>query len=131
MIKLARFRSDSNGTFGTLSDDTGQKICYTCERPWDDNKPDTSCIPKGIYNCIPHNSSSHPDTWEITGVPNRSEILIHNGNINTQSSGCVLVGDSLGKINGMPAVLNSVSTLEMLRSVLPSNFQLTITESLA
>ena len=106
--------------------DDGSQLCFTMERPWLNNDPKVSCIPTGTYSCIRHNSPSHPNTWEVTGVPDRSEILIHNGNIDTQSEGCILVGDSIGELNGQTAVRNSVATLAMLNTVLPDNFTLTI-----
>ena len=122
---LTRTECGPNGTIGELCDEDGNRLCYTCERPDNGNQPD-GCIPTGTYAVIPHNSSAHPNTWEITGVPNRSAILIHNGNTENDSAGCVLVGDSVGTLDGLPAVLNSVATLEQLRTELPSNFQLLI-----
>jgi hypothetical protein len=126
MVTLRRDQTSADGTFGTMFYN-GKQICLTCELPWDDNAPDASCIPAGNYQVIPHNSPDHPNTWEITGVPGRSGILIHNGNVETQSLGCILVGNSFGNVNGSPAVLNSVYTLNQLRQTLPSNFTITIT----
>ena len=123
---LTRNPSTADGTFGSLADADGNILCVTCELPWLNNVPQISCIPTGAYSCIPHNSSTHPNTWEITEVPNRSEILLHNGNIDTQSKGCIVVGEYMGELNGKPAVLNSVATLDKLRGILPDNFQLII-----
>ncbi len=124
---ITRQPGSGNGILGQLSDESGHVICDTCERPWLNNAPKVSCIPTGTYNVIKHDSPNHPDTWEITGVPGRSGILIHNGNSAMEDSeGCILVGDSQGIIDGYPAVLNSVATLEMLRNTLPDNFILTI-----
>lgn len=126
MFTLKRYISTDKGTLGQLLDESGQFLCYTCEKPWLNNSPKTSCIPTGTYDCIPHDSAAHPDTWEITNVPNRSAILIHNGNTDVDSEGCILVGDSTGVMNGLPAVLNSVKTLDMLRDTLPDTFTLMI-----
>ena len=125
-MKLIRDPSTPQGTTGSLYSDDGTLLCYTMERPWLDNAPDVSCIPTGTYPVIRHNSPSHPQTWEITNVPNRAGILIHNGNVDFQSEGCILVGDSIGELNGEVAVLNSVATLAMLNTVLPDTFTLTI-----
>jgi hypothetical protein len=38
--------SDINGTFGELYID-GEPFCATCERPWNNNEPNSSCIPEG------------------------------------------------------------------------------------
>ena len=123
---LTRQPSTPQGTFGTLTDADSNILCVTCEQPWNDNKVGASCIPAGTYQCIPHDSPAHPNTWEIAGVPGRSAILIHNGNTDTQSEGCILVGDSFGTINGMSAVLNSIATLDKLRGILPDNFTIII-----
>lgn len=125
MIFLDRFKSDANGTFGMLMDDDIQ-LCFTCELPWTNNERDTSCIPVGMYQCINFSSLSHPNVWAITNVPNRSGILIHSGNTETDSKGCILVGDKLGTVNGLPGVLNSKLTMDMLKSKLPDIFEITI-----
>jgi Family of unknown function (DUF5675) len=129
MTSLTRFKSDENGTFGILKDDNGSKIAYTCEEPWLDNSPDRSCIPTGAYQVEPYSSPKFSDVWQITGVPGRGAILIHNGNTINDTHGCVLVGDSLGVIGGLPAVLNSVKTLAYLKGILPGSFRLVISNA--
>lgn len=126
MILLTRFRSDENGTFGNLSDDTGNQYCYTVELPWCDNKTDVSCIPEGVYQVEAYQSPKHGDVWKIMGTAPRQNIEIHPANDIADLLGCIGVGDSLGNVNGLPAVLNSQKTFSMLKSTLPSNFQLTI-----
>lgn len=123
---LNRKPSTPLGTFGQLMDGRGNPLCLTCELPWNDNHPQTSCIPAGTYKVIRHNSPDHPDTWEVMNVPGRSAILIHNGNTKLDSRGCILVGDKFGTVNDYPAVLNSVATMQRLRAILPSDFVLTI-----
>lgn len=125
---ITRTKTGPQGTFGMLTDEFGTDLCCTCELPWNANIPDSSCIPAGTYEVIPHNSPEHPATWEITGVPNRSGILIHNGNTENDSLGCVICGDRFGTVDDLPAVMDSDATLAMLRSVLPANFRLEITE---
>jgi hypothetical protein len=124
-ITLRRDSTSDAGTFGVLVRN-GEQIAVTCELPWRDNHPDTSCIPAGAYPCAPHNSPAHPHTWEVTNVPHRGAILIHNGNTENDSKGCILVGDSFGVIAGKPAVLNSVATLNKLRLGLPRYFNLKV-----
>lgn len=124
---LTRSASSNDGTLGEIFNPDGTHLCYSCELPWLDNAPDTSCIPTGTYSCMPHNSADHPNTWELQNVPGRTAVLIHNGNAaEVDSKGCILVGDSYGTIQGFPAVLNSVATLNMLRGKLPPTFQLII-----
>lgn len=126
---LTRRSSTPQGTLGELTDGQGNHVCFTCELPWDANLPDKSCVPIGTYTVIPHNSSAHPDVWELQNVPGRSGILIHNGNTEKDSLGCIIVGNILGMLNGLPAVLNSQATLDMLRETLPLNFTLTIRDT--
>jgi hypothetical protein len=125
---LHRQPSANGATLGELVDDAGEHICDTLELAWNNNDSDTSCIPAGSYICIPHDSAKFPDTWEVSDVPDRSAILIHNGNVEENTHGCILVGDSEGMLNNQPAVLNSVATLKMLRDELPDTFTLHITQ---
>lgn len=123
---LTRQPSTPEGTFGELEDADGNHLCYTVELPWDDNIPQNSCIPIGTYIFIPHNSSAHPLTWEITNVPNRSEILIHSANWAYQLLGCIGVGEAIELIEGVMGVTNSVNTLQRLREILPDTGTLII-----
>lgn len=125
MIYLDRFKSNEKGTFGELSDDTGEiQHVYTIERPKTGDHP---CIPAGVYDVEQYTSPKHGDVWQVMNVPGRSNIEIHAGNFAIKDSlGCILVGDSLGTIDGVPAVLNSVKTLQYLKSILPDSFQITI-----
>ncbi len=117
----------NNTTLGELTDDNDIHLCYTLELAWNNNEPETSCIPPGVYTCIPHNSAKFPNTWEVSGVPGRAAILFHSGNTSRDTRGCVVFGNTKGTIGDKPAVLNSVATLNMLRNELPKTFQLTIT----
>ena len=123
---LVRQPSTANGTLGEMFDPTGAHLCYTIELPWDDNMPDQSCIPTGTYTCVPHNSAAHPGTWEVENVPGRSSILIHTGNTEHDSLGCIIVGKTTGTLNGLPAVLSSQVALASMRQTVPSSFALTI-----
>ena len=124
---INRISESDDGIFGQFLDVDGNMLCVTGELPWLENAPQTSCIPEGTYHCIQHNSPNHPNTWEVTNVPNRSAILIHNGNAPKENSlGCILVGKAFGFIDGLPDVTESVITLNMLRTKLPSEFDLKI-----
>jgi hypothetical protein len=123
---LVRQSSAINGTLGELLDPSSIHVCYTCELPWLNNTPDQSCIPVGTYTCGPHNTPDHPNVWELANVPGRSGVLIHNGNTEKDSLGCIIVGSAKGTLNGLPAVLNSDVTLNMLRQKLPQQFLLVI-----
>ena len=125
---LTRTEQGDDGIFGNLAGPDGSVLCVTCEPP---NSGPHPCIPEGTYVVIPHDSPAHPQTWEITDVPNRTAILIHDGNTEHDTLGCICVGDRMGWINGLRAVLDSKITLKTLRAELPSSFTLTIQEHLA
>lgn len=126
MYFLNRFKSDAQGTFGTITDDVGHKYCYTVELPWLDNLADKSCIPEGVYHVDQYNSPKHGDIWMLQNTAPREFVEIHPANDINDLLGCIGVGNAMGIVNGLTAVLNSQSTFKMLKSELPSSFQLTI-----
>lgn len=92
-VELLRVFKRTDGTFGILSVD-GFPSCLTVERQWLDNHRGISCIPAGHYLCHRVNSPKFGNTFEITNVPGRSEILFHSGNIDDDSHGCVVLGEN-------------------------------------
>lgn len=100
---LYRMADCEFGVFGhlTLTDASGTRLGWWCtaEDDWLDNAPGKSCIPAGRYVCqrtIYH--KHHVPAFEITGVPNRSRILIHAGNTEEDVEGCVLLGKAFGAV---------------------------------
>lgn len=83
--------NDSRGTIGSLFVD-GANICHTLERPWRNNVPNDSCIPSGTYTCKRVHSPKFGETFEITGVKDRTHILFHSGNKIADTHGCILIG---------------------------------------
>lgn len=124
-LVLRRTTSSDTGTFGVLSRN-GKTLCVTCEDPWNDNRRGESCIPAGRYLCKPFSGAKYKNVWEVTGVPGRSAILIHAGNTIQDTQGCILVGQQLGTVDGLPAVVGSRAALEALRLTLPREFWLTV-----
>jgi len=55
--------------------------------------------------------------------------LVHNANDIDDLEGCIAVGSSFGTVNNLPAVINSVATLDMLNQKLPDEFDLTILQA--
>lgn len=43
----------------------------------------------------------------MVGVPGRSEILFHKGNVDEDSHGCIIIGEQFESLNGKIAVLAS------------------------
>jgi hypothetical protein len=126
---LVREPSTSDGTLGEIFSPDGSHLCYTMELPWENNEPEKSCIPLGTYICVPHNSFDHPGTWELLDVPGRSEILIHTGNTDDDSLGCILVGRAVGTLNGKPGVLMSAIAFHVMKQEVPSTFELQIEDA--
>jgi hypothetical protein len=54
---------------------------------------------------------------------------MHPAQIYTQLLGCIGVGDRLGKLYDIPAVMNSRVTFSMLKDTLPDSFQLTVRDT--
>lgn len=123
---LIRISESPDGTFGSLRDETSKPLCVTCEPTLNDPHP---CIPEGTYHCIPHNGPEWQNVWEVTNVAGRAAILIHAGNTDLDTKGCVVVGAYFGSVSGCVAVMKSVKTLNTLRQVLPQEFDLTIVNS--
>jgi hypothetical protein len=102
-MDLIRVAYSKDVTFGVLTF-AGVPFCVTLERPWLDNQRSISCIPVDLYLCKRVNSPKFGDTFEITGVPNRSEILFHKGNISEDTHGCIIVGEQFEPLSGQFAV---------------------------
>lgn len=100
---------------------------FSLELPDLNNTPFLSCIPTGDYFCKIELSPSQGMCFHILNVPGRDHILIHSGNYNKDTEGCLLLGEFLKDINkdGLRDVTNSVKTVERLEAICDS-FILTI-----
>ncbi len=122
MIKgyLIRFKSSDQGRLGLFLLDSFE--AKTIELPWKDNRPNVSCIPTGLHKCEYRYSRKYKGHYHITGVPNRTWILTHNGvwagdvekGYRTHSAGCVIMGKYHGKYKGQDCVFVSRITLRRL-----------------
>ena len=119
MKKLTLKRVDKNDEciFGALFLEE-KELCKTLELPCRDNEKGISCIPAGEYKLSPYPSSRFGEVYIVNDVPNRTGILIHTGNTASDIEGCILVGDSYGKLNGKKAVLNSRQAFNLLKETL-------------
>ena len=104
--RLVRLLQRRETVLGILIVDDDPRYC-TLEAQWLNNDSGVSCIPAGRYRCKRTLSPKFGETFEIEGVPGRSDILFHAGNTNIDTHGCVLLGSSFGEISGLPAVLGS------------------------
>ena len=114
-VILTRLNDNGKQTTGVFDMYNNNKniVCYSLELPWRDNKKNISCIPKGTYKCTLYNSPKFGKVYKVLNVPNRTNILIHIGNYNSQTQGCIMLGDELKDINkdGQKDVINSKLTL--------------------
>jgi len=127
---LSRVSYTDSGTFGVLLGDKGIPILLTLENPWLANEPFISCIPVGLYECKPVDSPKFGLTWEVTNVHGRTNILFHRGNTEPDTSGCILVGNRFGDLNGIPAVLESGQAFRIFEKELlgAASFELAIVD---
>ena len=95
---------------------------YMCEpHGWD---PGSAVRYKETYALVGHDVSHYPEA----GVA-RSAILIHAGNVDDHTRGCILLGLRRGELSGEPAVLDSKAALEALRDLVGKNsFGLSVVE---
>lgn len=118
-VRMQRSFQDKRVTIGMLRV-VGQEHdpIYTLENPLRDKD---SCIPAGIYTCVPYTSSKHSDVYEVTDVPGRSYILFHSGNFESDTLGCILVGNISGILLNQPAVMDSKACMDRLKKLLGKN----------
>jgi len=120
-VTIQREPCTDEGTFGMLKLACGW-TCHTLELPWRENRSRVSCIPAGIYRTVDHVSPKFGRTRWVQNVPERSDILIHAGNLagdtskklRTDVAGCILVGTYRGVLQRQAAVLSSRQALKEL-----------------
>ncbi len=106
-LTLTRTRFEETGIFGELRDSSGSRVCFTLEHSYLLGSKDPGQgytyypkIPEGTYTCKRgphrlHGMTSDFETFEVQEVPNCTGILVHWGNWNSSSEGCILVGQSI------------------------------------
>ena len=113
-VRIVRLEHDREGSFGALLLND-RVFCVTLELPWLGNQPQISSIPAGKYVCgltpSPLITRLTNGVWKegflIHDVPNRSAVMIHPGNTDDDTHGCILVAQGYGKLRGERAILNS------------------------
>jgi len=92
-VHLIRYYGDDDVTLGILYiEGIKHKPIYTLENPWRDNVRNISCIPAGQYECEAFSGMQHKNCYQICNVKDRGYILIHVGNWQKDTQGCILVG---------------------------------------
>ena len=109
-LEVLRFSSQKDSTNGILFDVTGGKrrfLCYTLEDEYRDEKvAGETRVPAGTYDLVLRKvggfhsryqkkyGSMHKGMLWVWDVPNFEYILIHTGNTDEHTAGCLIVGDS-------------------------------------
>ena len=107
LMRVERFTSDNDCTRGLLFTDGGFE-CFTLEDEHRLTKlPGETRIPSGTYRIVPHHTSSWIPRLRkrfgvrlgryallVEDVPGFRGILIHPGNTEEDTSGCILVGNT-------------------------------------
>lgn len=108
--KVVPITDQTKATYGIMRIDD-KYFCCTLEPPERGNVTDKDgCIPAGIYVCKrTSRPPKWPDIFEIQDVPNRYGILIHRGNYDPDTTGCILLGTSFGIINGKQSIYDTVT----------------------
>ncbi len=129
-LKLLRTNSSKNSTNGLLYDITSDPefMCYTLEdEPREIKVKHMTCIPAGEYNLALRTQGRLHETYnhrfadihngmiELLDVPEFTDILIHCGNTNEDTSGCLLVGDTQENNNTKESGFIGKSTIAYFR----------------
>lgn len=109
-FEIVRVSKHPDGAFGYMLHE-GLPIALTLERTYDqEGGSQLVKIPPSVYQCRQRfYYRGGYDTYEIVGVPGHSLVLIHKGNVEHDSEGCILVGRRLGRLAGKPGVLDSAT----------------------
>jgi len=124
-ILLLRISYTDYATWGVLLEE-GVPFALTLEPPWEKNLPNISCIPTGTYKCKKIKTGRHGITFQVLDVPNRAGIIFHTGNLPQETSGCILVGTSFGKLWGKAAILRSAVAMKRFVKRMDEEFLLKI-----
>ena len=121
IIELFRTMHQDKQTLGRFNVIVGGKVKLTgvtMELPWRDNRTNVSCIPTGRYKLSLFTSAKFGKCLEVMNVPGRNAILIHKGNYNKDTHGCILPGRELFDLNkdGLFDVVESGVTVEKVLS---------------
>lgn len=99
-MRHIRTSFEASGIYGVLQQDDGTQVAVTLEHAYlQDDGTYAPKLPDGSYTCqrgmwtLDHIPTPF-EAFQIMDVPNHTDILLHVGNYNKDSAGCVLLGQS-------------------------------------
>lgn len=133
IVKVKRFHSNEDATLGLMFIDD-EFSCFTLEDEFRAKKVmGETRIPAGEYkigfrSVGGHHArygskfkSMHKGMLELKDVPNFKYILIHIGNTDEDTAGCLLIGDSASStVSGEGSIGNSTSAYKRVYPVIAS-----------
>lgn len=130
IVVLRRAWCDYRATIGMLTvlNHVHDPI-FTLENPLRDTDHD-SRIPAGHYDVELYSGTKYKDVFKLKHVPGRTDILIHWGNFEKDTEGCILLGNKSQTVGRDPAVLNSRLAFDYFSMLVNREpFSLTILEN--
>lgn len=127
-MTLTRYWSDSNTTLGKLYID-GKFQCFTLEDEFRTIKvKNETRIPSGTYRVAwTYSNRFKRDMLLLEQVPGFAGIRIHSGNTDKDTSGCILVGESVSdtRLSASRAALTKLE-LKVVPYAIRNNLTITI-----
>lgn len=131
-LRLDRWMDNGEATAGRLYVND-RFICYTLEDQHQDMKiAGETRIPSGVYPIVPRRFGrffdAYMERWghdfvpELEGVPGFTDILIHTGNTDDHTAGCILVGKGFNDTQGNFTVHASRDAYKALYDLIERGF---------
>ena len=117
-VIIKRAWADDRATLGMLTiNDVQHDPFFTLENPMRETPVD-SRIRAGLYKCQPYSGTKFKDVYILNNVPGRETILIHWGNFEADTLGCIIIGNGACMLGGKPAVADSRAAFDRFRAII-------------